>query len=50
MSDSSGESSRAWQFVEDRHDWSLWVPMDDGTGREKRYCQACGLMVTRREP
>jgi len=31
------------------HDWQLWVPMDDGTGRERRTCRDCGMIQTRRK-
>lgn len=30
------------------HDWQLWVPMNDGTGRERRNCRGCPMIQTRR--
>lgn len=30
------------------HDWQLWVPMDDGTGRERRKCRNCPMIQTQR--
>lgn len=32
----------------DGHDWKLWVPMGDGTERERRQCRNCALLQTKR--
>lgn len=37
------------EVEEETHLWTLWTPMDDGSGRWSRYCKDCQLIQTRLE-